>query len=88
MQNLWEALLGSAQEQLMRLLAHCAALTVDAVVRPGASEFSSLKQAEALSQAVSLDMTAHWQPIAANYLGQVTKAVRGPPYQSIYTTTD
>ncbi|MEY9194744.1 ParB/RepB/Spo0J family partition protein [Bradyrhizobium ottawaense] len=74
-QDLWDALLGFTQEQLMRLLAHCAALTVDAVVRPGASSPQPLKHAEALSQAVSLDMTAHWQPTATNYLGQVTKAV-------------
>jgi ParB family chromosome partitioning protein len=74
-QDLWDALLGFTQEQLMRLLAHCAALTVDAVVRPGASSSLTLKHAEALAQAVSLDMTAHWQPTAANYLGQVTKAV-------------
>lgn len=74
-QDLWDALLGFTQEQLMRLLAHCAALTVDAVVRPGASSSQPLKHAEALSQAVSLDMAAHWQPTATNYLGQVTKAV-------------
>jgi ParB family chromosome partitioning protein len=73
--DLWDALLGFTQEQLMRLLAHCAALTVDAVVRPGAGSSQPLKHAEALSQAVSLDMAAHWQPTAANYLGQVTKAV-------------
>lgn len=74
-QDLWDTLLGFTQEQLMGLLAHCAALTVDAVVRPGAGSSSTLKHAEALSQAVSLDMAAHWQPTAANYLGQVTKAV-------------
>jgi ParB family chromosome partitioning protein len=74
-QDLWDALLGFTQEQLMRLLAHCAALTVDAVVRPGAGSSPPLKHAEALSQAVSLDMATHWRPTAANYLGQVTKAV-------------
>lgn len=74
-QDLWDALLGFTQEQLMRLLAHCAALTVDVVVRPGASSPHAMKHAEALAQAVSLDMAAHWQPTAANYLGQVTKAV-------------
>ncbi|WP_050385837.1 ParB/RepB/Spo0J family partition protein [Bradyrhizobium pachyrhizi] len=74
-QDLWEALLGFTQEQLMALLAHCAALTVDAVVRPGASSPAVQKHAEALAQAVSLDMAAHWQPTAVNFLGQVTKAV-------------
>ncbi|MDE5464912.1 hypothetical protein [Bradyrhizobium sp. CSS354] len=75
MQDLWDALLGFTQKQLMRLLAHCAALAVDAVVRPGAGSSPPLKHAESLSQAVSLDMAAHWQPTAVNYLGQVTKAV-------------
>ncbi|MDE5441089.1 ParB N-terminal domain-containing protein [Bradyrhizobium sp. CSA207] len=74
-QDLWDALLGFTQEQLMHLLAHCAALTVDAVVRPGAGSSSTLKHAEGLAEAVSLDMAGHWQPTAANYLGQVTKAV-------------
>lgn len=74
-QDLWDALLGFTQKQLMRLLAHCAALALDAVVRPGAGSSPSLKHAESLSQAVSLDMAAHWQPTAVNYLGQVTKAV-------------
>ncbi|MGY3609700.1 MULTISPECIES: hypothetical protein [unclassified Bradyrhizobium] len=74
-QDLWDALVGFTQEQLMRLLAHCAALTVDAVVRPGASVSPPLKHAEALAEAVSLDMAAHWQPTVASYLGQVTKAV-------------
>ncbi|TQF40099.1 hypothetical protein UNPF46_11590 [Bradyrhizobium sp. UNPF46] len=74
-QDLWEALLGFTQEQLMRLLAHCAAITVDAVVRPGSTSPQPLKHAETLAQAVSLDMATHWQPTAANYLGQVTKAV-------------
>lgn len=73
--DLWDALLGFTQEQLMHLLAHCAALTVDAVVRPDATSSQTLKHAEALSQAVSLDMAAHWQPTAANYFGQVTKSV-------------
>lgn len=59
----------------MRLLAHCAALTVDAVARPSACSYPTLKHAEALVHAVTLDMTAHWQPTAANFLGQVTKAV-------------
>jgi ParB family chromosome partitioning protein len=74
-EDLWNALQGFTQEQLMHLLAHCAALTIDSVVRPGGTSSPTLKHADALVQAVSLDMAGHWQPTATNYLGQVTKAV-------------
>jgi ParB family chromosome partitioning protein len=74
-QDLWGALLGFSQEQLMHLLAHCAALTIDGVVKAGGTSSPTLKHVETLAQAVSLDMAGHWQPTAANYLGQVTKAV-------------
>ena len=73
--NLWEALLTMRQEQLMELLAHCAALTIDCVVRMGGKSSNALKHTEVLAQAVSLEMTQRWQPTKANYLGQVTKAV-------------
>jgi ParB family chromosome partitioning protein len=46
-------------------------------VRPeptGDASSPTLKHADTLAQAVSLDMTGHRQPTAANYLGQVTKA--------------
>jgi ParB family chromosome partitioning protein len=74
-QDLWQALQGFTHEQLMRLLAHCAALTIDAVVRTGGVSSQSLQHADAPAQAVSLDMAGHRQPTAANYLGQVIKAV-------------
>jgi ParB family chromosome partitioning protein len=74
-QDLWEALLRFSQEQLMHLLAHCAALTIDGVVRTSGGSSPTLKHADALACAFSLDMAGHWQPTASNYLGQVTKAV-------------
>lgn len=74
-QDLWNVLQGFTQEKLMQLLAHCAALTIDCVVRVRGGSSPTLKHADALAQAVSLDMSGHWQPTAANYLGQVTKAV-------------
>jgi len=73
-QDLWDTLQALPQDQLMQLLAHCAALTIDGVVRPGGNSPSTLKHAEKLAEAVSLDMAGHWQPTAANYFGQVTKA--------------
>jgi ParB family chromosome partitioning protein len=72
--ELWEALQTMTQEQLLELLAHCAALTVDCTVRPNGKSSDALKHADALAEAVSLDMTKHWQPTKANYLDQVTKA--------------
>ena len=74
-EDLWDTLLGFTQEQFMHLLAHCAALTIDGVVRTSGGSAPTLKHVETLSQAVSLDMAGHWQPTTANYLGQVTKAV-------------
>jgi ParB family chromosome partitioning protein len=73
--DLWEVLQRFTQGQLMRLLAHCAALTIDGVVQAGRESSPTLKHADTLAQAVSLDMAGHWQPTAANYLGQVTKAI-------------
>lgn len=73
--DLWGALQRMPQEQLMALLAHCAALTIDSVVRTGGKSSVALNHADALAEAVSLDMAQHWQPTKANYLGQVTKAV-------------
>jgi ParB family chromosome partitioning protein len=64
-QNLWQALLGFTQEQLMHLLAHCAALTIDAVVRTGGVSTGGLEHTAALARAVSLDMAEHWQPTLA-----------------------
>jgi ParB family chromosome partitioning protein len=73
--DLWDTLLGFMQEQLMALLAHCAALSIDGIVRAGGTSCSTLEHVDTLAQAVSLDMTGYWQPTAANYLGQVTKAI-------------
>jgi len=73
--DLWEALLGLPQEALMRLLTHCAALTIDGVVKPGGLSSPNLKHVQQLAEAVSLDMAEHWMPTVSNYFGQVTKAV-------------
>ena len=55
--------------ELCDLLALCAALTVNAVASaPGAHP------ANELAAAVSLDMADWWEPTAANYLHQVSKA--------------
>jgi ParB family chromosome partitioning protein len=70
---LWEFLAKLKQPELLKLLAHCASLTVDAVRKPGRDEPKAAANADRLAHAVGLDMTLCWQPTAANYFGRVTK---------------
>lgn len=69
--DLFAALLAVSQDELVRLLAVCAASTVD-VVTPRATPH---QPGEALAQAVGLDMAAWWQPTAEGYFKHVSKAV-------------
>jgi ParB family chromosome partitioning protein len=71
--SLWDALAAMPQEQLMQVLAHCAATTINAVSQTTANPSASTKHAGRLAQAVLLDMRQHWQPTAANYFSRVTK---------------
>ncbi|ETD54444.1 ParB/RepB/Spo0J family partition protein [Pseudomonas aeruginosa] len=68
--ELFAALLAKPQDELVRLLAVCVAVTVD-VVTPRAT--TSQPGAE-LAQAVGLDMAAWWQPTAEGYFKHVSKA--------------
>jgi ParB family chromosome partitioning protein len=72
-QELWSALAAMKRSQLLEVLAHCAALTVNAVVPDRKRIPPTQNHAQALAQAISLDMSQHWQPTAANYLGRVSK---------------
>ena len=68
--ELFAALLAKSQDELVRLLAVCVAVTVD-VVTPRAT----LHQlGEGLAQAVDLDMAAWWQPTAEGYFKHIPKA--------------
>ena len=69
--GLFAVLLARPQDELVRLLAVCAAVTVDAVT-PRAT---SLQPGAELAQAVGLDMAAWWQPTAEGYFKHVSKAV-------------
>ncbi|PLC50837.1 chromosome partitioning protein ParB [Pollutimonas subterranea] len=69
--DLFAALLAMPQNELVRLLAVCAAVSVDAVT-PRAT---SPQPGGALAQAVGLDMAAWWQPTAEGYFKHVSKAV-------------
>jgi len=69
--ELFAALLAMEQGELVKLLAVCAASTVD-VVTPRATAHQPGKE---LTQAVGLDMAAWWQPTAEGYFKHVSKAV-------------
>jgi ParB family chromosome partitioning protein len=68
--ELFSALLAMEQGELVRLLAVCAAATVD-VVTPRATAHQPGAE---LAQAVGLDMAAWWQPTADGYFQHVPKA--------------
>jgi ParB family chromosome partitioning protein len=69
---LWHALAGFDHAQLMDILAHCAALTIDGVVvrnvLPQAAAHAGI-----LAKAVGLEMARHWQPTASSYFMHVKK---------------
>lgn len=72
--DLWDFITGLDNASVMALLAHCAALTVNAVRLPWEQKPNARATAEKLASAVTLDMTAHWTPTVQSYLGRVTKA--------------
>ncbi|AVO48814.1 MULTISPECIES: ParB/RepB/Spo0J family partition protein [Melaminivora] len=68
--ELLAALLAKSQDELVRLLAVCVAVTVD-VVTPRATQHQPGAE---LAQAVRLDMAAWWKPTAEGYFRHVPKA--------------
>ena len=72
--HLWDTLTGLDRESRMALLAHCAALSVNAVQEPFNRNPRRLAHADTLARAVNLDMAASWSPTVDNYLGRVPKA--------------
>jgi ParB family chromosome partitioning protein len=69
--ELFAVLLAKSQDELVRLLAVCAAVAVDAVT-PRAT---SLQRGAELAQAVGLDMAIWWQPTAEGYFKHISKAM-------------
>jgi ParB family chromosome partitioning protein len=72
--NLWTFVVELDHDSRMALLAHCVALTVNAVKLPWERKPRALATADRLAEAVSLDMTGYWRPTARSYLGRITKA--------------
>jgi ParB family transcriptional regulator, chromosome partitioning protein len=74
-EDLWPTLVALDSDSQTALLAHCAALTINAVYEPWNRSAGRFAHADALAHAVSLDMTAAgWKPTVDNYLGRVPKA--------------
>jgi ParB family chromosome partitioning protein len=71
--ELWVHVMAMPQKQRLRLLAHCAAMSVNAVQTQG-RRGRALDNADALATGVALDMADYWTPTVETYLGRVTKA--------------
>ena len=73
--KLWEFLLGLDEASRKALFAHCASLSLNAVVEPWNRRSGALAHADVLAGALGFDMVeAGWSPTVDNYLGRVTKA--------------
>ncbi|OYX36573.1 MAG: chromosome partitioning protein ParB [Caulobacterales bacterium 32-69-10] len=75
--EVWAFVQSLGADDLLNLLAHCAGLTINAVRSPADRRPGALGQADALAEALDLDMTTYWSPTARSYLGRVTKAKIG-----------
>jgi ParB family chromosome partitioning protein len=72
---MWDYVSSLKEPDLMALLAHCAALSIDAVHQPKHADARQRAHADALARAVGLDMTRYCQPGEAAYFGRVSKTV-------------
>jgi ParB family chromosome partitioning protein len=73
--KLWDFLLDLDEASRKALFAHCASLSLNAVVEPWNKRPGALAHANALAATVGFDMVeAGWSPTIDNYLGRVTKA--------------
>ncbi|MCB2057746.1 MAG: ParB N-terminal domain-containing protein [Novosphingobium sp.] len=82
--QLWDVLTEMDAGEQMRLLAHCTALSINALYEP-ANRYNQghvsahgvskrIASADHIARTIGLDMArAGWQPTVANYLGRVTK---------------
>jgi len=72
--DLWGFISGLDHASVMALLAHCAALTVNAVKQPWERKPHTQIAADRLASALAFDMAAHWFATTRSYLARVTKA--------------
>jgi ParB family transcriptional regulator, chromosome partitioning protein len=72
--TLWSFVAELDHDSRRVLLAHCVALTVNAVKSAWDRRPRAKAAADQLAEAVSLDMTGYWRPTVRGYLGRITKA--------------
>ena len=71
---LWSFIIDQTPDDRTALLAHCAALTLEALHRPAEGTYGKNVHADQLVEALGLDMTAYWQPTEESYFARITKA--------------
>ncbi|NNU69541.1 ParB/RepB/Spo0J family partition protein [Rhizobium sp. WYCCWR 11152] len=73
--DLWGHLVVLDEISRQVLLAHCASLSVNAVIEPWNKRTCAIVHAEQVARSIGFDMVkAGWVPTVDNYLGRVTKA--------------
>ncbi|NKL20235.1 ParB/RepB/Spo0J family partition protein [Rhizobium leguminosarum] len=73
--NLWGYLVALDEISRQVLFAHCASLSVNAVIEPWNMRTRAIAHAEQIARSIGFDMVeAGWAPTVDNYLGRVTKA--------------
>ncbi len=74
--QLWSWLGQQTEETLLELLAHCVAVSVNAVRRKSDRYMQErFDQADMLAEATNLDMADWWEPTGERYLNRVPKAL-------------
>ncbi|TWB18436.1 ParB family chromosome partitioning protein [Nitrospirillum amazonense] len=73
--DLWGVLVGFDSDSMASLFAHCAALTIHAVLSSVEHSPAFQRNADRLANVLQLDLASvGWAPTTGNYLGRVTKA--------------
>jgi ParB family chromosome partitioning protein len=73
--DLWDFLITLDEVSRQALFAHCASLSVNAVIEPWNKRTRAIAHSEHLARSIGFNMVeAGWIPTADNYLGRVTKA--------------
>lgn len=73
--DLWDFLVRLDEVSRQVLFAHCASLSLNAVIEPWNRRSRSIDHADQLARLIGFDMVeAGWTPTADSYLGRVTKA--------------
>jgi ParB family chromosome partitioning protein len=73
--DLWSFLMVLDDASRQALFAHCASLSLNAVIEPWNKRSRAIAHADQVARAISFDLVeAGWTPTADNYLGRVTKA--------------